>query len=68
VAEGALPGSFSKECYEDILAFKSQLLARLAERQQSYHGTDNSSTLTFRLLSLDDVGNPTEELVEVGND
>lgn len=67
VAEGALPGSFSKECYEDILAFKSQLLARLSERQHSYGSADESSILTFRLLSLDDVGNPTEELVEVGN-
>jgi hypothetical protein len=23
--EGALPASFSKECYEDVLAFKSRL-------------------------------------------
>lgn len=28
VAEGALPSSFSRECYEDILSFKSQVLAK----------------------------------------
>jgi len=29
VASGALPGSFSRECSEDIRAFKSQLMARI---------------------------------------
>jgi hypothetical protein len=28
VAQGALPGSFSKECNEDVLAFKSQVLSQ----------------------------------------
>lgn len=31
VASGALPGSFSRECHEDILAFKSSLLAALGK-------------------------------------
>ena len=35
VAEGALPSSFSKECYEDMLAFKSKVLRALSERAQS---------------------------------
>jgi hypothetical protein len=65
VAEGALPNSFSRECYEDMLAFKSQLLARLADRQRLYEVDKEQSVLTFRLLNLDDMGNPTEELVEV---
>ena len=65
VAEGALPSSFSRECYEDMLAFKSQLLAGLADRQRLYQGEQEPTTLTFRLLNLDDAGNPTEELVEV---
>lgn len=65
VAEGALPGSFSKECYEDMLAFKSQLLARLAERQKLYDSGYESNALTFRMLNLDDSGNPREDLVEV---
>src|SRR5262249_54263177 len=34
VADGALPSSFSKECYEDMLAFKSQILSGLAKRRQ----------------------------------
>lgn len=67
VAEGALPSSFSRECYEDILAFKSQLLAALAERQQ-LHAEDVHSMLTVRLLTLDDTGNPLEEVIEVLND
>jgi len=29
--EGALPSSFSRECYEDFLAFKTQLLVRPEE-------------------------------------
>jgi len=65
VAEGALPNSFSRECHEDMLAFKSQLLARLHDRQQIYDGDRPDSVLTFRLLNLDDLGNPTEDLVEV---
>jgi len=65
VAEGALPSSFSRECYEDMLAFKSQLLAGLADRQKLYQGEHEPTSLTFRLLNLDDAGNPTEELVEV---
>jgi hypothetical protein len=65
VAEGALPSSFSKECYEDTLAFKSRILASLAERRK--RDGDIADTLTFRLLSLDDNGNPIENAVEVRN-
>ena len=67
VAEGALPSSFSQECYEDILAFKSQLLAAVAEREQS-HTANEDDLLTVRLLNLDDTGNPMEEVIEVLND
>lgn len=65
VAEGALPSSFSKECYEDTLAFKSRILARVAERRKN--DGDMADALTFRLLSLDDNGNPVENSVEVRN-
>jgi hypothetical protein len=68
VAEGALPSSFSRECYEDILAFKGQLLAALAERQQLHKDLETEHSLTIRLLNLDDVGNPTEDIIEVLND
>jgi hypothetical protein len=67
VAEGALPGSFSRECYEDMLAFKCQLLGRLAERRR-LEGGDSAGTLTFRLLTLDAGGNPLDDVVEVAHD
>jgi hypothetical protein len=66
VAEGALPNSFSKECQEDILAFKSLLLGRLYEREQFYGNTyQNQQTLIFKLLELDESGNPQPEEIEV---
>ena len=37
--EGALPASFSKECYEDLLAFKSQLIAAYTKRQAKGTGS-----------------------------
>lgn len=64
VAEGALPGSFSRECYEDMLAFKSRLLTCLAQRR-SAEGAGDSSTVAFRLLRLDAAGNPVDDVVEV---
>ena len=66
VAEGALPGSFSQECYEDMLAFKSKLLACLAERRQ-IEGVAEAGMLTFRLMNLDASGNPADEIVEVSH-
>ena len=57
VAEGALPSSFSKECYEDVLSFKSQVLAGLAERKRS-NKESSPTTLVFKPLLLDDHGNP----------
>jgi len=62
VADGALPSSFSKECYEDILAFKSQILGALAERRKAESPLLQN---TFRLLSLDDRGSPVEDVVEL---
>jgi hypothetical protein len=64
VAEGALPGSFSRECYEDMLAFKSRLLTSLNERRRA-EGTADTSTVAFHLLSLDASGNPLDDVVEV---
>jgi len=40
VAEGALPGSFSNECLEDLLAFKAKLL-RKAERLRVLMNADD---------------------------
>jgi hypothetical protein len=65
VAEGALPNSFSKECYEDLLAFKSQLLAALKRRRVEDGDEPVDNVLIFRLLELDESGNPAEQTVEV---
>jgi hypothetical protein len=46
VASGALPTSFSRECSEDIRAFKSRLLARLP----------SSPTGSLKLLHVNDDG------------
>lgn len=67
VAEGALPGSFSRECYEDMLAFKSRLLTCLAERRR-LEGSNESGSFAFHVLSLDGFGNPLDDVVEVPHD
>jgi hypothetical protein len=63
VGDGALPSSFSKECYEDILAFKSQLLAALADRRRV--SGEERSALAFRLLEVDEGGKATVLDLEV---
>lgn len=67
VADGALPSSFSRECHEDLLAYKSQLLAGI-NRRRAAQGAEPASTLAFHLLELDDNGVPTEQSVEVVTD
>lgn len=64
VSDGALPGNFSRECYEDILAFKSKLLSASAIDR---HHEEDDQGLTFRLLSLDSSGNATVEEVEIAH-
>ena len=66
VAEGALPSSFSKECYEDLLAFKSQLLSAL-DRRRELAGEDSAAqnSLTFRLLQLEGAGRATVRDLEL---
>ena len=58
VAAGALPSSFSKECYEDVMSFKSKLLKRLniRRREEDYQDSDQH---IFQRMILDDNGNPT---------
>ena len=58
VAEGALPGSFSNECLEDMLAFKAKLLrkaellraSRLAEDEEP--GVDDGA-LTLNFIEME---------------
>jgi hypothetical protein len=54
VADGALPSSFSKECYEDILAFKSQLLAAITDRRRA--SGEERPELALQLLEVDEAG------------
>ena len=62
--EGALPASFSKECYEDLLAFKSQLIAAYTKRQAKEEAPAGS-TISLTLLSLTEQGTPDPRAVEI---
>lgn len=62
--EGALPASFSKECYEDILAFKSRLLAAHHRRRQAEEPSE-INTLGVRLLNVSAKGLPEDHFVEL---
>lgn len=59
VADGALPNSFSRECYEDVINFKSILLAKvqgaMAKREVK----------NFKYLSSDAAGRPREETINL---
>lgn len=63
VASGALPGSFSRECHEDILAFKSTILAAL----ERVRPPDAYGDLVFKLLTLNAAGDPADEVIEVAD-
>jgi len=56
VAEGALPSSFSRECYEDLLAFKSRLLRDFQMVQQRFSEIPDASDMNLKLLQLDSRG------------
>jgi hypothetical protein len=62
--EGALPASFSKECYEDLLALKSQLIATHTKRQER-DGAIEGPAVRLGLLALTDQGMPDPCYVEV---
>jgi hypothetical protein len=62
--EGALPASFSKECYEDLLAFKSQLIAAHTERQGGEQ-IPIGAAIGLNLLALTDQGMPDPRFVEI---
>lgn len=53
VAEGAMPSSFSKECFEDVMAFKSQLMRKLQSRNIS---AGRQGEITFTTLEIDAAG------------
>ncbi len=47
--EGTLPASFSRECYEDILAFKNELIAACREGEQEI---SDQGLVRFGILTL----------------
>ena len=61
---GALPSSFSRECYEDVLAYKVQVLAGLSARGEP---EIDPEVVTFRLLSINELGNPHIDDVEIAH-
>ncbi|MDR4485541.1 MAG: hypothetical protein R3B95_20485 [Nitrospirales bacterium] len=63
-AQGALPSSFSKECFEDLLAFKSQLIAAYMRRQEKEIKL-SSNTIGLKLLALTEQGMPDPRFVEI---
>ena len=66
VAEGALPNSFSKECYEDVMTFKSQVLTAFAEYSRQNEEGEGVYP-TFLILRIDEHGALTQETVELLN-
>lgn len=62
VAEGVLPSSFSKECFEDVMAFKSRLMRELAKR---YLAEPQPGELIFKVLTVDQGGAAFEEPIGV---
>lgn len=52
ISEGALPNSFSRECYEDLMAFKTELLRQLAaQRREEQAEDDEADRLTLSLIT-----------------
>ncbi len=66
VAEGVLPSSFSQECYEDVLAFKTQVFKQLAIRQSLECEDENAeAVMNIRLLEVNSAGIASERTLEV---
>ncbi len=62
--DGALPASFSKECYEDLLAFKSRLIAVFMQRQAT-ESIPSTNTICLNLLGLSEQGIPETKFLEI---
>ena len=55
-------GPYIKECFEDVMAFKSRLMRELAKRTG---GEESTGELVFRVLAVDSSGSATEETIGV---
>lgn len=58
VSEGSLPGSFSNECLEDMLAFKAKLLrkAELLRSQRTGDDEEEAGALTLNFIEIEQSG------------
>ncbi|MBK7836801.1 MAG: hypothetical protein IPJ49_03740 [Candidatus Obscuribacter sp.] len=66
VADGALPTSFSQECYEDILSFKTKILRQLVNRRmQEESQAEDPDRMELCLLDVGEDGNVIEKRLEV---
>lgn len=65
VAEGALPSSFSLECYEDLLAFKANLLRALERRRELDGGVGVTDDLVLQFIDVTADGFALPKRVEV---
>ena len=59
VAEGALPNSFSRECYEDVINFKGLLLARVQAAMAK------REIRQFKYLAAGPTGQPVEQIINL---
>lgn len=64
VADGALPTSFSLECFEDFLALKARLLSA-AKRRQALDGPAHGDAFELRFLDVTDDGRANSRRVSV---
>lgn len=62
VAEGAMPTSFSKECFEDLMAFKSLLMQELQKRNV---GQERHGEVSFTILEVDASGSAKDKQIGV---
>lgn len=58
VADGSLPGSFSNECLEDMLAFKAKLLRKteLLRSQRAADDEEEAGALTLNFIEIEHSG------------
>jgi hypothetical protein len=62
VADGALPSSFSKECFEDVMTFKGHLMQELQGRNRQ---AVRDGEVTFTTLEIDSTGIARERQIAV---
>jgi hypothetical protein len=62
VADGALPSSFSKECFEDVMTFKGHLMQELQGRNRQ---AVRDGEVTFTTLEIDSTGIAREREIAV---